>query len=269
VGDLAGGLPGPGGVQQILLVDEDAGTNARLVAACAGLARVRQVGTGAAAMRALDESDADLVILEQRLADTSGLALLAAIKGRRPWLPVIVATAYGSERVCAAALKAGARDYFIKPWEPAEMLRSVRALLTATVGGRRSSRQNVLPPVRPPAAGPVAPDRIEAAIREAARAIREQGEDSDSFGQLARTLGLSSSALSRRFKRTVHVSYRRFVLQSRIERARTLLGHSGLTITEVAQAVGFGDLPRFDKVFKAAVGTAPSLYRRRQSGSTL
>ena len=216
--------------------------------------------TGAAALMALQEETPHLVVMEQRLSDVSGLDLLASIKARRPWVPVIVATAWGSERVCAEALKLGARDYFIKPWSPAEMQASVRAIL-ATMSGRRSPRANVLPRSRPE---PRPADRIDRAIREAARRISEQATDAGTFAQLAHALGLSKSTLSRRFKRTLNVSYRRFVRQSRIERARALLEHPGLTITEIAQAVGFGDLPRFDKVFKAAVGTAPSLYRRAQ-----
>jgi two-component system, response regulator YesN len=205
----------------------------------------------------------DLLVLEHHLSDTSGLDLLATVKARRPWLPVIVATAHGSERVCAGALKLGARDYFIKPWAPADMSDSVRAILATTSG--RPLRRNVLPPARPAAPRRGGRGGIDRAIREAARRISEQATDPGSFAHLARALGLSKSALSRRFKRTLNVSYRRYVQQSRIDRARVLLDHPGLTITEIAQAVGFGDLPRFDKVFKAVVGTAPSLYRRQHS----
>jgi AraC-like DNA-binding protein/CheY-like chemotaxis protein len=247
-------------VRRILLVDGDADAHAGLASVCAAIAEVRHVRTGAAGLQALLEETPHLVVMEQRLSDVSGLDLLAAIKVRRPWIPVIVATAWGSERVCAEALKLGARDYFIKPWSPADMQASVRAIL-ATTAGRHAPRSNVLPRSRP-APRPV--DRIDRAIREAARRISEQAADAGSFAQLAAALGLSKSTLSRRFKRTLNISYRRFVRQSRIERARTLLDRPGLTITEIAQAVGFGDLPRFDKVFKAVVGTAPSLYRRAQ-----
>jgi AraC-like DNA-binding protein len=34
---------------------------------------------------------------------------------------------------------------------------------------------------------------------------------------------------------------------------------------ESSQLVGFSDLPRFDKVFKAATGASPSLYRQQQT----
>jgi two-component system response regulator YesN len=250
-------LPLERAVRRILLVDADADAHARLSAACATLAEVRPVKTGAAALEALQEGGVHLVVMEQRLSDVAGLDLLASIKARRPWVPVIIATAYGSERVCAEALRLGARDYFIKPWSPAEMQACVRAILATTSARRSHVRPRTWPAPRPV-------DRIDRAIHEAARRISEQAADPGSFTQLAQALGLSKSTLSRRFKRTLNVSYRRFVRQSRIERARALLDQSGLTITEIAQAVGFGDLPRFDKVFKAAVGTAPSLYRRAQ-----
>jgi two-component system, response regulator YesN len=40
-----------------------------------------------------------------------------------------------------------------------------------------------------------------------------------------------------------------------------LLAAGHISITEVAQNVGFGDLPHFDKVFKRYAGTTPSAYR--------
>ncbi len=109
--------------------------------------------------------------------------------------------------------------------------------------------------------------QVERAIREAARLMAEQSGDTASFGRLARDLGLSKSALSRKFKRTLRVPYRRFLQESRVDRARHLLGASSLTITEIAHSVGFGDLPRFDKVFKTLMGISPSLYRQRHTGS--
>ncbi len=104
------------------------------------------------------------------------------------------------------------------------------------------------------------------AIRQAAQRIQEDLEDPVSFGQLALELRLSKPALSRRFTRTIGISYRRLVNDARIARARELLRSSSYSVTEIAQLVGFcGDLPRFDKVFKAAVGTSPSLYRQQQT----
>ena len=252
----------------ILLVDDDVKIHATLAHACAALARVLPVRTARRAAQFLNEHPIDLVILEQRLSDGSGLSLLGSIKAQQPRLPVIMGTAYGSERVCAAALKLGVRDYFIKPWVASEMVESIEAIL-ATTRDRSETRRNVVAEqVGRAVTLPSLNDGIEPAIREAGQRIAEQRWDPDSFSCLARNLGLSKSALSRRFSQTFNISYRRLLQESRMARARELLRGSSLTISEIAQHVGFGDLPRFDKVFKAAVGTPPSLYRQQQQTRT-
>jgi YesN/AraC family two-component response regulator len=252
-------------MRHILLVDADRDSHLALARACAAFATVRQARTATQACQLLNEHTIDLVVLEHRLSDSPGLRLLATIKTQQPRLPVIMSTAYGSERVCAAALKLGARDYFIKPWAASEIVGSIQAIL-ATTQRRRERRQNVVGAQ----AGPAHPlqggrDGIELAIREAARLIAEHSWDPGSFSLLARDLRLSKSALSRKFKQTLNVSYRRFLQESRVTRARELLRASSFTITEIAQLIGFGDLPRFDKVFKNAVGTSPSRYRQQQT----
>jgi AraC-like DNA-binding protein len=60
------------------------------------------------------------------------------------------------------------------------------------------------------------------------------------------------------------ISFRAYLLRVRLERAKHLLAHRRASITEVAQAVGFGDLPRFDKLFKRDTGVTPSTYRSRR-----
>jgi AraC-like DNA-binding protein len=59
----------------------------------------------------------------------------------------------------------------------------------------------------------------------------------------------------------VGVTFRDYLLKVRLERAKVLLAAGHLSITEVAQDVGFGDLPRFDKMFKRYTGFTPSAYR--------
>jgi YesN/AraC family two-component response regulator len=215
--------------------------------------------------RALATWRAHLVVLEHRLPDASGLDVLAALKSRWPRLPVVMVTGYGSEAVCAAALKLGIRDYFIKPWTRAEIVTSFREILS--VGPPDDApHQNGLAPPREDAGRRIRTrDTETAAIRRAAQRIQENLEDPVSFDALARELRLSKPALSQRFTRTIGVSYRQLMSRSRIARARELLSSSDYTVTQIAQMVGFGDLPRFDKVFKAVVGASPSAYRQQQT----
>jgi YesN/AraC family two-component response regulator len=250
---------------QILLVDDDRQEQELLAQVCSRLAHVVCASTAAEAHRVIATHVVHLVVLEHRLPDASGLDLLAAIKAQCPRLPVIMSTASGSEAVCASALKLGVRDYFIKPWAPAEVVASIRAILIAAVR-QQAVRPNVLG-----AQGRLEPRTLAGrtgqmlSIRRAAEQIKDDPSDPRFFGQLARELHLSKPALSRRFTRVVGVSYRRLVIDCRIARAQELLTSSDRTVTEIAQLVGFGDLPRFDKVFKALVGASPSIYRQQQT----
>ena len=248
---------------RVLLADPDRHEQERLTWACARFGRVICVSTAARLWRELAVRGADLIVLEHRLPDGSGLDLLAVLKARWPEIPVIMVTAGGSEAVCAAALKLGIRDYFIKPWVPSEIVASLRRIL-GVPRSRRDRRDSLRLP-RGFAGRMPSREGDAVAIRQAAQRIQEDLEDPVSFGQLALELRLSKPALSRRFTRTIGISYRRLVNDARIARARELLCSSSYSVTEIAQFVGFGDLPRFDKVFKAAVGASPSLYRQQQT----
>jgi AraC-like DNA-binding protein len=97
--------------------------------------------------------------------------------------------------------------------------------------------------------------------------IAECQWDAVSFEALALQLHVSKPVLSRRFRRVARMTFRRWLMESRLASARQLLANSEHSITDIAQLTGFGDLPRFDKVFKAYVGMSPSAYRRRHAAS--
>ncbi|MBM3285738.1 MAG: sigma-54-dependent Fis family transcriptional regulator [Candidatus Eisenbacteria bacterium] len=76
---------------------------------------VRSAGTLAEGWERATADGADLVLLDLRLPDGSGIDLLERLREREPELPVIVMTAYGEVQTAVAAMKAGAYDFLIKP----------------------------------------------------------------------------------------------------------------------------------------------------------
>ena len=59
----------------------------------------------------------DLVLLDLMMPDKSGMEVLAEVRERDQETPIFLITAYGSIDVAIKALKAGANDYFSKPWD--------------------------------------------------------------------------------------------------------------------------------------------------------
>jgi DNA-binding NtrC family response regulator len=108
----------------------------------------------------------DLVVLDHRLSDRTGLEPLVELKSLRPNLPVIMLTGYGSERISAAAFKLGVTEYFPKPVRGGELVVAAADPL-AKPGEERG-------PVRGPDADWVAPSALFSDLEGAMGLIHER-----------------------------------------------------------------------------------------------
>lgn len=73
----------------------------------------------------------DLVVLDIRLPDMSGIDVFEVIHGIMPKLPVIIITAFGTTETAIGAIKKGAYDYIYKPFDVPEMLLLIEKGLVA------------------------------------------------------------------------------------------------------------------------------------------
>jgi two-component system response regulator AtoC len=85
--------------------------------------------TGEDAVRLLEQESFDAVILDLKLPGMSGQEVLSWIRDRGLPTPVIMISAHGQIPDAVEALKAGARDYLVKPFDPAELLVRLRQLV--------------------------------------------------------------------------------------------------------------------------------------------
>lgn len=118
---------------RVLVVDDDAGVRYTLreILESSDFV-VDEAGDGEEALRAFATARADLVITDLRMPGLDGMGLLARLQAETPPPRVVVITAHGSERQAVAAMKAGAFDYFRKPFEMDELLEVVRRAIEST-----------------------------------------------------------------------------------------------------------------------------------------
>jgi DNA-binding NtrC family response regulator len=93
---------------------------------------VSQAESGAAFRRAMKNGLPDLVLMDVRLPDADGTALLAELADAHPEIPVILMTAYSTVEKAVAAMKRGAWDYLNKPFDLDEMVLEVGKALEMT-----------------------------------------------------------------------------------------------------------------------------------------
>ncbi len=85
-----------------------------------------EAATGAEALRLLDESDFDLVLVDLKMPDINGLDLISSIRQRDTLLPIVMITAYGTIQNAVEAMRLGANDFLPKPFDPEELLMVVQ-----------------------------------------------------------------------------------------------------------------------------------------------
>lgn len=92
---------------------------------------VTAVGTGADALKACQDGDPRLLLLDITMPGMNGLEVCRAIRAdeRLNELPVILMTARAQATDVAAGMEAGADTYIIKPFGPIELREHVEALL--------------------------------------------------------------------------------------------------------------------------------------------
>ncbi|NLI77944.1 MAG: sigma-54-dependent Fis family transcriptional regulator [Candidatus Riflebacteria bacterium] len=83
--------------------------------------RVTDFGNARDFLRFFQEKGGDIVLLDIRLPDASGLDVLLDIAKIDPDVPVVVMTAYGDVETAVKAMKRGANDYLSKPYNLAEV----------------------------------------------------------------------------------------------------------------------------------------------------
>jgi DNA-binding NtrC family response regulator len=117
---------------RVLVVDDDAGVRYTLreILSTEGI-EVDEAPDGAAALQRFEASPVPLVITDLRMPRLDGMELLRRLLSRAPAPRVVIITAHGSERHAVEAMKAGAWDYFRKPFENEELLAVVRRALEA------------------------------------------------------------------------------------------------------------------------------------------
>jgi len=125
--------------ERLLIIEDDPGVSEVVTLL---LSREGYFVEGAATvkegLRRLAAGDFDAVVTDLKLPDATGLDLVRLVHEKDRGLPIIMMTSYSSLESAIAALRAGAVDYIIKPFDNDELLHSVQRALKE----RRMTREN-------------------------------------------------------------------------------------------------------------------------------
>jgi signal transduction histidine kinase/DNA-binding response OmpR family regulator len=228
----------------VLVVDDHAEVRRYLVDRLGDAYRVLAAGNGDEALARIAEDLPDVVVSDVMMPGIDGLKLAQALRSDpdTAGVPLLLLSAKAHKRDIVRGLEAGADDYLTKPFDTAELIARIEALLEMRRRLRREALASVsasLPaaPAVAPMATPAAADerfltRLDAALEQAIA-------DSD-FGvaELAQAVHVDRATLFRRLKELRSITPSELIRERRLARARELLAGRRGTVSEVAYAVG-------------------------------
>jgi two-component system, chemotaxis family, chemotaxis protein CheY len=119
-------------VARILVVDDATFMRVR---ACKVLSdnghEVEQAENGLEAIKKFTDSHPDVVLMDITMPEMDGLEALKHIRRLDPTARIAMVSAMGQQAIVMDALKSGARDFIVKPFQPDRVLAAIEKLLAA------------------------------------------------------------------------------------------------------------------------------------------
>ena len=121
-------------IESVLVVEDDAALREALIDTlhAAGIAALA-AGDAEEALQKMRTEDIALVISDVHMPGPNGYELLTSIKQLRPDLPVVLMTAHGTVAQAVSAMREGATDYIVKPFDAQALIDMARRQLAARV----------------------------------------------------------------------------------------------------------------------------------------
>ncbi|MEP3838897.1 MAG: substrate-binding domain-containing protein [Algibacter sp.] len=202
----------------------------------------------------------DIIICDINLPDKTGFEICEILKKdlRSSHIPLIMLTALNNKESYLKGLESGADLYLTKPFSFAVLQQSIKTVIYNREKLRYYFVNNIHKINTDNSFG-----SIEQEFLSNINKIINKNLDNSKFSveNLANTLNISRVQLYRKTKAILGVSISDYIQNIRLERAKTLLQETQLTISEIAYATGFSSPNYFSTSFKNKFDNSPKAYR--------
>ena len=223
--------------------------------------RVLEAENGEEGVKVAVEQVPDLVLSDVMMPVMDGFTCCAELRKRKETahIPILLLTAKAEDKDSVEASYRGADDYVRKPFNPEVLLAKVAHLLDMR---RRLKQIYTRTLLHASSVSEEKPEGTESEFMQQVLSCIEGHASNPEFNVkvLARELHMSQATLYRKLKQHTDLSAVELIRHIRMTQAAFLLMETSLPVTEVAERVGFNDLPTFRKHFTDMFGVSPSKY---------
>ena len=115
---------------KIVIIDDEPSILQLMSKLCNGLGHeVFSLTTGSEGLQTIDKELPDLLIVDLKIGDMSGIEIIERCAQNHPGMPIIMVTGFGSVETAVEAMRQGAFDYLTKPFELDDLQRTLNRAL--------------------------------------------------------------------------------------------------------------------------------------------
>lgn len=228
--------------------------------------RILEAENGEEGLKMAVKQVPDLVLSDVMMPVMDGFTCCAALRKRKETahIPILLLTAKAEDKDSVEASYRGADDYVRKPFNPEILLAKVAHLLDMRCRLKQIYTRTLL---HTSTVSAEQPERTESEFMQKVLSCIESNANNPEFNVkvLAGELHMSQATLYRKLKQHTDLSAVELIRHIRMTQAAFLLMETSLSVTEVAERVGFNDLPTFRKHFMDMFGVSPSKYAENKT----
>ncbi len=216
---------------------------------------------GTDALEKAFEAIPDIILCDINLPDKDGFEICEILKKdlRTSHIPTIILTALGNKESYLKGLRSGADLYLTKPFSYSILVQSIKSLLYNREKLRYYYTSNIHKIEDSGSFGNIEQkffNKLNSLIKD------NLGNSDFSVENLAENLHISRVQLYRKVKAIIGISVSDYIGNFRLEKAKTMLESTSLSISEIAYETGFSSPNYFSTVFKNSYGTSPGSFRK-------
>lgn len=247
----------------ILIVEDDSLIRLHIRKLLEQFMVVSEAENGEAGLEKIKENKPDIILSDVEMPIMDGIAFAKAIRKQDDLksVPFLFLSARNSESDRIAGLLSGAIDYLAKPFNDNELLIKLCNILMTQQARTKQELSQQMEIISEGGAmtEEVNKEVISPMLQRVMETIENRYKDSNfSIDDICNDLDMSQSTLNRKLKMLTGKTSNIIINEYRLHKAKYLLEHSDMNVSEIAYEVGFNDPHYFSKKFKAHFGTSPS-----------
>ncbi|MCI8615401.1 MAG: response regulator [Lachnospiraceae bacterium] len=205
-------------------------------------------------------SPPDLIVSDIRMPRMNGLEFMKYLSERNVPSRIILVSAFSDFSYAQEALRGGALDYLNKPVSKADVEKCILRIKEILDKERSYTPENSFP-----SPGKKLSESENGDITmEMKRFLERHYAEPVRLKDLADYVHLNASYCSVLFQKSFGISFSKYLINMRMEKAQKLLQSKSLSVSQAGILVGYPDLSYFSKEFKKKYGITPTEYKAKQ-----